>query len=421
MQFFARFWRCFGTLHFSDFYLGLLGFPSAKAVVIVLIVGLSQAPVALSNQLSLPSQSAAPGSSVVFPVVFASESGLVSGVQFDLQYDSSAMSLVVTVGDAARYSGKSLYSVDLAPNKKRFLVVGLNQNVIPSGALVNIFVNLNTNAASGVYPLGFSNVVGANTSGQLAPMTGSDGAMSVQGSIGHSTRLQPTGVLSGASLVPGPVAPGEVVTLIGSAIGPASPQQPAGSPSSTVLDGTSVLFDGTPAPLLYAAPNQINLVVPYEVAGKSVTQMQVANGRQVVAGLSLSVTEAAPGIFTLDSSGVGPGAVLNQDLTVNSPSNPAERGSVVVLYAAGAGQTDPPGTDGQIAGDPLPKPILPISVQIGGLDAKVLYEGAAPGLIAGVLQVNCRMSASVTPGYALPVFLKVGTLTSQPGVTIAVR
>jgi uncharacterized protein (TIGR03437 family) len=396
-------------------------FPAAKVALLASVAFFAQSPVVLSSQVSLPGQSAAPGSSIVIPVAFATQGGSVSGVQFDLQYNSSAMSLAATVGDAARNSGKRPYLADLAPDKRRFLVVGFNQNLIPDGTLVNLFVNLNPNAPNGVYRLKLSNIVGTDPDGRAAPVTGTDGEVTVQGAVGQAVRLQPVGVLSGASLLFGPVAPGEVVTLFGSGIGPASPQEPTDSQSSTDLAGTRVLLDGTPAPLLFAALNQINAVVPYGVSGKAATKVQVTYQGQVIAVLFLSVTATAPAIFTLDSSGVGPGAILNQDKTVNSPSNPTGKGSVVELYATGAGQTDPPGKDGQVAGDALSKPVLPVSVQIGGLDAGVLYAGAAPGLIAGVLQVNCQVPANVATGYSVPVVLTVGRASSQPGVTLAVQ
>ena len=229
------------------------------------------------------------------------------------------------------------------------------------------------------------------------------------------------GVLNGASFLSGPVAPGEIVTLIGAGIGPASPQRPTGSATSAVLAGTSVLFDGTPSPILYAAPNQINLIIPYEVYGKPLTQLQVTHRDGIIAALFVSVSDTAPAVFTLDASGVGPGAILNQDGTINTPANPAEKGSAVVLFATGAGQTDPPGTDGQIAGDALPKPLLPVSVRIDNLDAQVFYEGAAPTLVAGVLQVNCIVPANVRSGYAVPVVLTVGNVSSPSGVTLAIK
>ena len=236
-------------------------------------------------------------------------------------------------------------------------MVGPNQNPIPGGALLNLFIDLNQNAPSGLYALTFSSIWSTDPSGQPASATGTDGSVTVGGTTG--SRLEPAGVLSGGSLTSGPVAPGEIVTLIGAGIGPAVAVQPASSPSSLSLGGTSVLFDGNPAPLLYAGPNQINAIIPYGVSGQDVTQMLVMSAGQLIAGFPLPVTLSAPAIFTVDASGVGPGAILNQDSTVNSPSNPANRGSAVALFATGAGQTNPPGVDGQVAGGSYRTPACP--------------------------------------------------------------
>jgi hypothetical protein len=84
------------------------------------------APAAISSQISLSNQSAAPGSSILFPVTFASEGASISGIQFDLEYDGSTMSFATTLGDALRQSGKNMYSADLASNRKRILIVGTN-------------------------------------------------------------------------------------------------------------------------------------------------------------------------------------------------------------------------------------------------------------------------------------------------------
>jgi uncharacterized protein (TIGR03437 family) len=392
-----------------------------KRALLVAGAGFVSATVAFSSQLTLVNQSAVPGTSVLIPVVFGSQDGTISGIQFDLEYDSAAMSLSTTLGDPARSSEKSFYAADLAPNKRRFLIVGFNRNPIADGALINLFINLNQNAAAGVYALELSNLAATDPSGNPIPITGADGTVTVQGTVGQGVRLQQQGVLNGASLLSGPVAPGEVIMLIGAGIGPASTQQPVGPPSSTVLFGTSVLFDGTPAPLLYAVPNQINAIVPYGVFGKTTTQLQVTSQGQMIAGLPLSTTATVPAIFTLDSSGVGPGAILNQDSTVNSPSNPADQGSVVSVFATGAGQTDPPGIDGQVAGAILPSPRLPVSAHIAGLVAQVLYAGAAPELVAGVLQVNCVIPADAPSGPAVPIVLTVGPASSQAGVTLSVK
>jgi uncharacterized protein (TIGR03437 family) len=217
------------------------------------------------------------------------------------------------------------------------------------------------------------------------------------------------------------VAPGELVTFFGSGIGPAVAQQPSGSATSTELGGTSVLFDGTAAPLLYAGSNQINAIVPYGVSGKTSTELTVTAQGKTIATVAQAVAAAAPAIFTQNFSGSCAGAILNQDLSVNSPSNPAAMGTVISIFASGAGQTSPPGVDGQVTGTTLPAPLLPVTVQIGGLGAKVSYAGAAPGLVAGVTQVKRHDSIRSEFGIGHFIVLNVGGLSSQAGVTISIN
>jgi uncharacterized protein (TIGR03437 family) len=132
------------------------------------------------------------------------------------------------------------------------------------------------------------------------------------------------------------------------------------------------------------------------------------------------VAAAAPAIFSANSTGAGQGAILNQDSTYNSASNPAAPSTILQIFATGEGQTDPPGVDGKIASDVLPKPRLPVSVTIGGLDAEVVYYGAAPTQVAGVFQVNAKVPAGVAPGLAINVRLTVGGIDSNI-VTVAVQ
>jgi uncharacterized protein (TIGR03437 family) len=230
-------------------------------------------------------------------------------------------------------------------------------------------------------------------------------------------------VLNAASFIGGAVAPGEVVTIFGSNIGPAQGatlQLAAPGVVGTVLAGICVLFDGQPAPLIYVQGGQDNLVVPYSVAQKASTQLQVEYLGVKSNPISLSVAVAAPGIFSTNSSGKGQGAILNEDSTANSTSKPAGPNTIIQIFATGEGQTDPPGVDGKIASDVLPKPRLPVSVTIGGLDAEVVYYGAAPTLVAGVFQVNAKVPAGVAPGPAINVRLTVGGIASNE-VTIVVQ
>ena len=156
----------------------------------------------------------------------------------------------------------------------------------------------------------------------------------------------------------------------------------------TTLAGVRVLFDNTPAPLIYVSETQLAAVVPYSVAGKTTTQLQVEVQGNRSNAVTIQVAPAAPAIFTANSSGRGQGAILNEDNSFTSAGNPAEKGSIIVLFTTGEGQTSPAG-------------------------------GAAPGLVAGVMQVNARILAGAPTG-DVPVTLVVGTNESPAGVTVSV-
>ena len=230
-------------------------------------------------------------------------------------------------------------------------------------------------------------------------------------------------VTSGASFAAGAVSPGEIITLFGTGIGPTTPatyQLDATGKLSTSLAGVQVLFDSTPAPLIYASSGQVSAIVPYEIAGKFSTGVQVVSNALTSAAVPTPVAPSAPAIFTTDASGQG--AILNQDGSVNSVQNGAAPGSVVSIFATGEGVTTPAVADGSInpASLPLPVPVLNYSVQINGEPANVLYFGAAPGEPAGVLQVNAKVPADVARGSRVSVQITVGTVTSQQGVTLAI-
>lgn len=232
-------------------------------------------------------------------------------------------------------------------------------------------------------------------------------------------------VVNAASQVAGSVAPGEAVSIFGSKLGPITgvPAMPSNGNYGSTLGGFRVLFNGVAAPLLFASNGQVNAIVPYEVVGSSSVQIQVSGGGSQSSNFTLPVRDAAPGLFTADSSGQGQLAAVNDNGQLNSSSNPVARGAVISLYATGEGQTVPGGATGRAAtGDAgsLPRPVQPVTVLIQGSPAPVLFAGSAPGSI-GLMQVNIRIPSDVIPGDRVPVELRVGVFSSQPGVTIAVR
>jgi len=229
-------------------------------------------------------------------------------------------------------------------------------------------------------------------------------------------------VANAASGIVGGVSPGEIVELRGYGSGASligGLQLTSSGTVATGLNGLAVTFDGVPAPLIYTSATQTNLVVPYEVAGKVSTTMQLTYNSMQTAAWVLPVAATAPGIFTVDSTGTGQAAVVNQDGTVNSASNPAVRGSVVSIYATGEGQTSPAGVTGSVTKAPN-APLANVTVSIGGVGATVQYAGSAPGDVAGVLQVNAAIPASIAPG-TQPVVLTIGGVASQAGVTVGVK
>jgi uncharacterized protein (TIGR03437 family) len=364
-------------------------------------------------ELTPRTETGAPGASLLLSIGLASDAVAVASIQFDLQYDSSVMNVIPLLGSAARDAEKGLYWADLSPNTRRFVITGLNRNPIRGGNLLGLLVNIDREAADGVYPLVLFDAVGAHREARTVSFEVRGGAVVVDGGAGQGMPIHPSGVVNAASLTPGPVAAGEIICVFGSAIGPTSVEEPSATPT--------VLFDGTAAPLLNAGPDQINAIVPYSVAGRESTLLQVARDGRTVAELRVDVARSAPAIFALGASGTGQAAILNDDSSVNSHLNPALRGSIAVLYGTGAGQLDPPGIDGEVVGEPLPKPVLPVSVWVGGLEAEIQYAGAAPGLISGVLQVNFRVPVGAPAGPAVPVSLTVGAAASPPGVSMAIR
>ena len=212
----------------------------------------------------------------------------------------------------------------------------------------------------------------------------------------------------------GAIAPGEIVTLFGNGFG------------TSKFGSQPVLYFGQfIATVLYASNCQINAVVPFAVSPGLAIPVTVQSDATILGPVKLPVVVAVPGIFTMTENGSGQAAILNQDSTVNSASNPAARGSIVSVYMTGVGSLKPSIADGSIGPlvPPFPASVASIGVTIGGVDAQVTFAGQAPGLIAGATQVNVEVPQTAPVGPAVPITIYAAGYASQvrQSVTMAVQ
>ncbi len=230
---------------------------------------------------------------------------------------------------------------------------------------------------------------------------------------------------SSASLIVGSISPGELITLFGNGLGPVQGVQPhvvSPDPFPTKMANVQVTLDGIPAPLLWVQDAQINLVAPWSLLPGKNTQICVTYNNVATNCLTVPVVDAMPAVFTVDGRYA---AALNQDGSYNSASNPATPGSIVTVYATGLGPITPSQADGSEIGVPLPvnsltfgaEAIYTIGIPFGTeIDTpfEVLYAGPAPTLVAGVSQINFRVTPYASYG---SIYLHTGS-TFSPGFSI---
>ncbi|HWF11384.1 MAG TPA: putative glycoside hydrolase [Bryobacteraceae bacterium] len=210
-------------------------------------------------------------------------------------------------------------------------------------------------------------------------------------------------VINAASQTAAPISPGEIITL----------------PGAATSSSNQVLVNGVSAPIVSAGPGFVNAIVPFGLDVSNPAQVEIRQD-QTVNTESVPVAGASPGIFSASATGSGPGAILNQDYSVNTASTPAAADSVVMVYATGFGILDPAPADGSIT-QTLATTDSPVTATIAGAPADVLYAGAAPGLIAGVLQINVRVPAAAAGNSAAPITVTIGSFTTPAGVTLSVQ
>jgi uncharacterized protein (TIGR03437 family) len=235
--------------------------------------------------------------------------------------------------------------------------------------------------------------------------------------------LQASQIASAAGGFPGPIAPGEILSIYGQGIGPLKPVSAAYDATGRLpltLSDTQVFFDGIAAPLFVTGAFQVNVQAPWEIAGRRTTQVQLIYRGVNSNTVELTVIPAAPELFTL--LGTFQAAVLNQDGAVNDAGAAAPRGSVVSFFATGVGPTVPAGLTGTPASS-AGSMINPVTLRMANIPVQVIYAGPAPGLV-GVTQINARIPDATPIGAApdrVSVILSAGGIDSRNGITFWVK
>ncbi|HTP33631.1 MAG TPA: hypothetical protein VMJ75_15740, partial [Candidatus Acidoferrales bacterium] len=206
---------------------------------------------------------------------------------------------------------------------------------------------------------------------------------------------------------PPPVPSGDAIAVNGASFRAAQGLAPG---SFAVVFGNfgqppdGVLVAGTAARIVSATATQVNVVVPPFTPPGNASISVRAGGQEVAAGQA-AITLAGPGLFVMTADPWQPGAIENQDSSLNSASNPAAVGSIISIYATGAGSPDGSGN-------------APVSVFFGDYPAEVLAS-VPLAQYPGLWQINARVPALPIMG-RIPVFAIAGHLASN-AATMTVR
>jgi len=219
-----------------------------------------------------------------------------------------------------------------------------------------------------------------------------------------------TSVANGASFAPADivgVAPGSWISIFGSALA-AGEAVASEIPLPRALASTSVRINGTPIPLSYVSPTQINAQAPVDLQPGPAT-LTVSSAAAETATVRIQVAAAGPGIF---SYGQNRAVATHADGRLIAADSPAEPGETIIVYLSGVGAVSPQPATGEAAGaTPLSRAALSGSATIGGREAPVDFLGMTPFLV-GLAQANIRVPAGAASGDQ-PVVNTVGSGVSN--------
>ncbi len=320
----------------------------------------------------------------------------LSGMRFDSGYQPPWFGYAGSVvaggaGSATRYRRiKSLANPVVDETSVQAYSANSNGQIAVEGTLLGLGGG-STIVGAGISsdnPSGYEIYFGA----QMPPLSGS------------GVFLNPQGVVSAAGFAPtgNPISPGEFIALYGTGL--AKSTQTAAPPYPTSVNNVTVTINGKLAPIYFVSSGQINCLVPYGTTGATAA-IVVTNGTTASNSVTVPVALTSPGVYSLDSSGSGNGAILHADFSVVNAASPAIPGETVLIYLTGMGAVSPTVPDGTAGkGSPLSNSVTP-SVYVAGLAATVVYSGLAPGF-PGLYQINVTIPKNLAFSGNLPLAIQ---------------
>lgn len=241
---------------------------------------------------------------------------------------------------------------------------------------------------------------------------------------GPTPTLTSEGVVNAASFAGGRgVAPGSIVSIFADELAP-SEGSAAAVPLPRTLNGLRIRIAGEDAALFFVSSAQANAQIPWQAAGAAARAMTAIRAGRESNSLEIPIAAAHPGLFSMDQSGSGQGAVLISGVGIAAPvgafpgSRPARIGEFLEIYAAGLGAVDSPPPTGEAAIG-APATLAQPTVRIGVEPARVVFSGLAPGFV-GVYQVNVQLVGDFPSGAAVPLTLFIDGIESNT-VTVAIE
>jgi uncharacterized protein (TIGR03437 family) len=227
---------------------------------------------------------------------------------------------------------------------------------------------------------------------------------------GTGVFLNPLGVINAASFAPpgNPISPGQFVALFGTGLAASTATAKPPYPTAN-FNGVTVQINGKNAPIYFVSSGQINVLVPFSTAGPTAT-IVVQNAGATSNTVTVPVAATAPGVYSLDSSGLGSGAILHADFSLVNDANPAAAGETVLIYLTGMGTTNPTvpdGTAGTVS--TLYKSVSDVGVYVAGNAGTIAFNGLAPGF-PGLYQINVTLPTVLPKGKngRLPLAISTG-------------